>query len=109
LLPYSGAASDAIGLTTAVQKVMTNPYVQASLSSAGLADANSKILRGDVGKDFEQDVFTALEYVPYVGTVSKYIDNVPKGASQFVKDLKLLPQQIKRKLLASKRTNNLLE
>lgn len=106
-LPYAGAASDAVGLTKAVQKAITNPYVQATLSSAGLADANTKIASGNVGKNFDEDLFTAMEYVPYVGTVLKYADGIPSGATQLFKDLKHLPQKLKRKALANKRISAL--
>lgn len=79
----------------------SKPILQ--LTSAGLADANTKVLRGDVDKDFEQDLFTALEYVPYLGTATKYAQNIPQGMSQLAKDVKHLPNQLKRKLNASER------
>jgi hypothetical protein len=79
--PYAGAASDAVGLTKVVQKVATNPTVQAGMSSLGLADANHRIMTGNVGKNLDEDIFTALEYVPYFGTAVKYADNMTSGAS----------------------------
>lgn len=106
-VPYAGAASDAIGLTKVAQKAITNPYVQATLSSAGLADSNTKILNGEVGKDVGQDLFTVMEYVPYLGTALKYADNIPNGAVQLYKDLKHLPHKLKRKANASKRIDAL--
>ena len=105
--PYAGAASDAVGLTKAVQKVATNPTVQAGLSSLGLADANHRIMTGNVGKNIDEDIFTALEYVPYAGTALKYADGIPNGVTQLFKDLKHLPQKLKRKALASKRISAL--
>ena len=106
-LPYAGAASDAIGLTKVVQKVATNPTVQAGMSSLGLADANHKIMTGNVGKNLDEDIFTALEYVPYLGTAAKYADNITTGATQLYKDLKHLPNQLKRKYHARDRIVNL--
>lgn len=105
--PYAGAASDAVGLTKVVQKVATNPTVQAGMSSLGLADANHRIMTGNVGKNIDEDIFTALEYVPYFGTAVKYADNITTGATQLYKDLKHLPQKLKRKALASKRIDAL--
>lgn len=106
-LPYAGAASDAVGLTKVVQKVATNPTIQTGLSSLGLADANHRIMTGNVGKNFDEDLFTAIEYVPYVGTALKYADGIPSGATQLFKDLKHLPQKLKRKALANKRISAL--
>ena len=106
-LPYAGAASDAIGLTKLVQKVATNPTVQAGMSSLGLADANHRILTGNVGKNLDEDIFTALEYVPYFGTAVKYADNITTGATQLYKDLKHLPNKLKRKYHTRDRITNL--
>ena len=105
--PYAGAASDAVGLTKVVQKVATNPTVQAGMSSLGLADANHRIMTGNVGKNLDEDIFTALEYVPYLGTAAKYADNITTGATQLYKDLKHLPNQLKRKYHARDRIVNL--
>ena len=105
--PYAGAASDAVGLTKLVQKVATNPTVQAGMSSLGLADANHRIMTGNVGKNLDEDIFTALEYVPYFGTAVKYADNITSGASQLYKELKHLPGQLKRKYNAPERILNL--
>lgn len=106
-LPYAGAVSDATGLTKLVQKVATNPTVQAGMSSLGLADANHRIMTGNVGKNIDEDIFTALEYVPYLGTAAKYADNITTGATQLYKDLKHLPNQLKRKYHARDRIVNL--
>lgn len=106
-LPYAGAISDATGLTNLVQKVATNPTVQAGMSSLGLADANHRIITGNVGKNIDEDIFTALEYVPYFGTAAKYADNITSGASQLYKELKHLPGQLKRKYNAHQRITNL--
>ena len=95
----STANPEALGVANFVQKVHNNPYVQAGMSSLGLADAAHRVKNGNVGKNFDEDVFTALEFVPYLNTAIKYGNNITKG----VRDLKHLPQQVKRKWNAEKR------
>ena len=58
------------------------------MSSLGLADAATRVKEGNIGKNFDEDVFTALEFVPYLNMAVKSGDNVMKG----VRDLKHLPQ-----------------
>lgn len=95
----STANPEALGVANFVQKAHNNPYVQAGMSSLGLADAAYRVKTGNIGKNFDEDVFTALEFVPYLNMAVKSGDNVMKG----VRDLKHLPQQIKRKWNASNR------
>ena len=93
------ANPEVFGVANLVQKVYNNPYVQAGMSSLGLADAAHRVKTGNIGKNFDEDIFTALEFVPYLNTAIKYGNNVTKG----VRDLKHLPQQVKRKWNAEKR------
>lgn len=93
------ANPEVFGVANFVQKAYNNPYIQAVMSSLGLADAAHRVKTGNIGKNFDEDVFTALEFVPYLNTAIKYGNNVTKG----VRDLKHLPQQIKRKWNAEKR------
>ena len=95
----STANPEALGVANFVQKAHNNPYVQAGMSSLGLADDAYRVKTGNIGKNFDEDVFTALEFVPYLNMAVKSGDNVMKG----VRDLKHLPQQIKRKWNASNR------
>lgn len=64
--PAIGSAFAGMGdaVMMAGDRVVTNPYFNAALTSSGVADAGNKIVHGQVGNSLLQDALTALEFAP---------------------------------------------